>query len=118
MLDFALVWPGVHDPHRNGNGNGHHHHVNGDVEEDIDEGAVEGNHLKCVNRYMFYQVLHNLDDVESELTEMWLVPADLREVTRIYRAMTQCQSLHPDPNDSVSDDDEEEGMQSNSFICF
>lgn len=38
MLDFELVWPGVHDAgHRNGNGNA-------EVEEDDDEdeGHVEG----------------------------------------------------------------------------
>lgn len=37
---------------------------------------------------------------------MWLVPADLQEVEKIYGAMTTCQGLHPDPNDSFSDGDE------------
>lgn len=37
---------------------------------------------------------------------MWLVPDDSAEVDKIYAAMTQCQTLHPDPNDSFSDDDE------------
>lgn len=35
---------------------------------------------------------------------MWLVPADTAEVDKIYTSMTQCQILHPDPNDSFSDD--------------
>lgn len=47
-----------------------------------------------------------LDEEQQELTEMWLVPDDADEVDKIYGAMTQCQTLHPDPNDSFSDDDE------------
>lgn len=51
------------------------------------------------------------EDDEDELTEMWLVPGDANEVEKIYGAMTQCQVMHPDPNDSFSED--EDGTQKN-----
>lgn len=56
------------------------------------------------------------DEDQQELTEMWLVPDDPAEVDKIYAAMTQCQTLHPDPNDSFSDDDE--GTEETNLISF
>lgn len=35
---------------------------------------------------------------------MWLIPADIEDVEKIYNAMVQCQILNPDPNDSLSED--------------
>lgn len=51
MLDFALVWPGVHEPnlHRNGNG----HAV--DVDEE-DEGHVDG--WTLTKTWYYYSILY------------------------------------------------------------
>jgi nucleotide-sensitive chloride channel 1A len=48
------------------------------------------------------------EDSEDEggMTEMRFVPDDKNQLETMYQAMTHCQSLHPDPNDSFSEDDE------------
>lgn len=42
-------------------------------------------------------------DEDAEMTQMWLIPADIEVVEKIYNAMIQCQVLNPDPNDSLSE---------------
>ncbi|KAG8320039.1 hypothetical protein J6590_078041 [Homalodisca vitripennis] len=53
------------------------------------------------------------DDADSGgTTEMRFAPADKAQLDYMYRAMSYCQALHPDPNDSPQseeeDDDEED----------
>lgn len=60
-------------------------------------------------------ICNRLVEEDVQMTEMWLVPTDVSEVDKIYTAMTQCQALHPDPNDSCSDD---EGVCSNIHVFF
>lgn len=83
MLDFDLVWPGVHERVGGLNGNG--------MDEDGDDGTVSDDD----------------DNDEPAITEMWLLPADDNEVDKMYQSMTDCQVLNPDENDDGSDDDDE-----------
>jgi len=50
------------------------------------------------------------DDGEdvSPVTEIRFIPQDNSNLDAMYQTMSQCQTLHPDPNDSVSEEDEEE----------
>ncbi|XP_046677532.1 methylosome subunit pICln [Homalodisca vitripennis] len=54
------------------------------------------------------------DDADSGgTTEMRFAPADKAQLDYMYRAMSYCQALHPDPNDSPQseeEDDDEEGI--------
>lgn len=43
---------------------------------------------------------------EPEMTQMWLQPVDQTAIQQIFNAMKHCQSLNPDPADSLSEDDE------------
>lgn len=40
---------------------------------------------------------------ETEMSEIRFVPEDRGFLDAMYHAMTVCQTLHPDPNDSVSE---------------
>ncbi|XP_032780888.2 methylosome subunit pICln [Daphnia magna] len=63
------------------------------------------------------EVLENDDSGDeestSEMSEVRFIPEDRGTLDAMYHAMTVCQTLHPDPNDSVSDEgdfeDTEEG---------
>ncbi|KAK0162144.1 hypothetical protein PV327_008506 [Microctonus hyperodae] len=48
------------------------------------------------------------DDVESEtvMTEMRFAPDNIHNLDAMFQAMNQCQALHPDPQDSFSDEDD------------
>ncbi|XP_055706428.1 methylosome subunit pICln [Phlebotomus papatasi] len=83
ILDFALKWPGVFDA--NGQANGGNEAP--EVEED------EGNGSDA--------------SLGSDLggSELHLLPQNPNAVDHIYEAMNHCQRLHPDPNDSISDDE-------------
>lgn len=94
QLDFTLEWAGVFDPNQlpaddqrnNLNGAAAGDHVVED--EEIDEGNVS-------------------DTSETEGTEIHIVPQDSNTINQIFYAMNHCQSLHPDPNDSISEEDED-----------
>lgn len=43
------------------------------------------------------------EDEESQMSEVRFIPEDRGLLDAMYHAMTVCQVLHPDPNDSVSD---------------
>ncbi|CAA9998734.1 unnamed protein product [Nesidiocoris tenuis] len=43
------------------------------------------------------------DDGEDELTELRFVPDDPTALDSMFQAMSECQTLHPDPDDSVSE---------------
>ncbi|XP_063228561.1 methylosome subunit pICln [Bacillus rossius redtenbacheri] len=43
---------------------------------------------------------------ESGMTEIRFVPDDKASLQAMFTAMSQCQALHPDPVDSLSEDDE------------
>jgi len=45
------------------------------------------------------------DERESNLKEVRFVPGDEQLLENMYKAMCQCQLLHPDPEDSLSDGD-------------
>ncbi|XP_057377621.1 methylosome subunit pICln-like [Daphnia carinata] len=53
------------------------------------------------------------EESTSEMSEVRFIPEDRGTLDAMYHAMTVCQTLHPDPNDSVSDEgdfeDTEEG---------
>ncbi|XP_015186077.1 PREDICTED: methylosome subunit pICln [Polistes dominula] len=47
------------------------------------------------------------DEGDTPLTEMSFVPDDTTNLTTMFEAMNHCQALHPDPQDSFSDDEED-----------
>merc|ERR1712080_590872 len=49
-------------------------------------------------------------DSEGEMTEIRFVPDDASSLDSMFTAMSECQQLHPDTDDSISDAEEEEGM--------
>jgi len=53
------------------------------------------------------------EESESSMSEVRFIPEDRGLLDAMFHAMSVCQTLHPDPNDSVSDDgdfeDTEEG---------
>lgn len=118
QLDFRLKWPGVYDGVKpavaqNGNGNG----LNGmagqpgeDEDEDVDEGNVSGEYgagrVACAgNRFTVdYPVpLDSSEDVVA--TEIHIIPQDENDINQIYYAMNHCQTMNPDPDESISEDD-------------
>jgi len=54
-------------------------------------------------------------DENDSLNEIRFVPEDKNHLETMFKAMSECQLLHPDPNDSVSDEgideEEEEGEE-------
>uniref|UniRef100_A0A6B2E944 Putative chloride channel n=1 Tax=Phlebotomus kandelakii TaxID=1109342 RepID=A0A6B2E944_9DIPT len=83
ILDFVLNWPGVSDA--NGQANG------GNAEPEVEEDEGNGSD----------------GSLGSDLggSELHLLPQNPNAVDQIYEAMNHCQRLHPDPNDSLSDDE-------------
>ena len=43
------------------------------------------------------------DEPESDMSEVRFIPEDRGLLDAMFHAMSVCQTLHPDPNDSVSD---------------
>ena len=73
-------------------------------------------HYRCLIRRKFTWLLflfqdeplgnEDSDEEEesvSEMSEVRFIPEDRGLLDAMYHAMTVCQTLHPDPNDSVSD---------------
>lgn len=101
QLDFRLKWPGVYEPTQNGAQNGHNvmagdgdgmEAVNDQLageDEDVDEGNVSDSSEDAV------------------ATEINIIPQDENDINQIYYAMTHCQTMNPDPNDSISEEDDE-----------
>ncbi|XP_054169227.1 methylosome subunit pICln-like [Oppia nitens] len=60
------------------------------------------------------------DGSDSRNNEIRFVPEDKSQLDIMFKAMSECQALHPDPNDSISEDeeegDEEEGDYNNEEI--
>lgn len=78
MIDHKLIWEGVYGDNDIPNGDELlAEQLNGDVSD--------------------------LDSDTEEMTEMWLIPSDPNTVDSIYQAMTDCQALHPDSADSISE---------------
>lgn len=48
------------------------------------------------------------EDEEDVINEVRFVPADKSKLDAMYKAMSECQALHPDPADEVDDDDDDE----------
>ncbi|XP_077299857.1 chloride nucleotide-sensitive channel icln isoform X2 [Arctopsyche grandis] len=46
-------------------------------------------------------------DEDQPLTELMFAPTDQDMLSNMFSAMNECQALHPDPNDSFSDDDDD-----------
>lgn len=82
MTECEITWPGVYENNVQNNGQN---------EEEADEG-------------------HESDgSEEAAVTEFWVEPIrpeNLRVVDQIFNAMKQCQSMHPDPADSISEDED------------
>ncbi|XP_011184616.1 methylosome subunit pICln [Zeugodacus cucurbitae] len=111
MLDHNLEWRGVYDKEtrasapnisRNGNVNGAEvaQQINGEIVHmeqqldderniDVDEGNVTDDEG---------------DNTDDHLTECWILPDDVNTVDIIFQAMTECQALHPDSADSLSEE--------------
>lgn len=121
MLDFDLVWPGVHERSSSGGAtNGSAGRSNGDAnggsESESDSGS-DDDADDCYND-------------EPAITEVWLVPRDDAEVEKIYQAMTDCQLLNPDVaadgennmmrmgdgDDSMSEDEQDDGFGNGDTI--
>lgn len=111
MLDHNLEWRDVYDkatraPENNYNGNaGGVDEVGFQMERQLDnenEEIDEGNATDEED-----------ERNDEQLTECWLIPDDANTVDIMFQAMTECQALHPDSADSVSeesdfmDDDDE-----------
>ncbi|XP_072750189.1 methylosome subunit pICln [Anoplolepis gracilipes] len=45
------------------------------------------------------------NEVDVDMTEMQFVPDNTNNLELMFQAMNACQALHPDPQDSFSDDD-------------
>jgi len=45
------------------------------------------------------------DDEEKNFTEVRFIPDDKSVLDALFHSMSDCQALHPDPNDTNSDDD-------------
>lgn len=81
MINSEVAWPGVYENNVHNNGNA----------VDDPDGNDEG---------------HESD--EEPITEFYVVPINTAEqdiVEAIFNAMKHCQSLHPDPDDSISEED-------------
>lgn len=50
-------------------------------------------------------------DEDHEMSEIWLFPPNVNDVDKIYSAMAECQVLHPDTDNILSDDDDDEGQE-------
>lgn len=112
MLDHQFVWRGVYDGAVAIAANGHGDGAAAGLPMENENGADsveedEGNETD------------NEDAEEQQLTECWLIPADVNTVDTIFQAMTECQALHPDSADSISeesdfmddcDEDDENGI--------
>lgn len=48
------------------------------------------------------------EDSTSKISEIRFIPEDKTSLDPIYKALTKCQELHPDENDSFSDEDNED----------
>lgn len=46
------------------------------------------------------------DDVVA--TEIHIIPQDENEINQIFYSMNHCQTMNPDPNESVSEEDGEQ----------
>uniref|UniRef100_A0A1B6GWS2 Methylosome subunit pICln n=1 Tax=Cuerna arida TaxID=1464854 RepID=A0A1B6GWS2_9HEMI len=56
------------------------------------------------------------DDCDSGgTTEMRFAPADKAQLDYMYRAMSYCQALHPDPNDSPQSEEEEDDEEDEQY---
>lgn len=53
-------------------------------------------------------------DEPLEINELRFVPRDLSKLDAMYRALCECQLLHPDPQDSVSEETDEEDEEENN----
>ncbi|XP_075162224.1 chloride nucleotide-sensitive channel icln [Haematobia irritans] len=84
VIDRQFKWPGS-DGQNAGNGNGHSSGTNEEDNSDSDEEIFQ-------------------DAEEDQITECWLLPDDPNVVDTMYQAMTECQALHPDSEDSISED--------------
>lgn len=54
-----------------------------------------------------------LPDDDPGMTEIRFVPEDKTQLDPMFQAMTACQALHPDPDQSVDPDSEEEEEEEN-----
>lgn len=79
MTEVEIIWPGVYE---------NNVHNNGHNQDEEDEG-------------------HESDGSdEIVVTEFWIQPESNEVVDEIFNAMKQCQSMHPDPADSISEDED------------
>ncbi|XP_017462747.1 PREDICTED: methylosome subunit pICln [Rhagoletis zephyria] len=110
MLDHNLEWRGVYDkttraPENNHNGNA----------EGVDDGVPMEQRLDNENDEIDEGNATDDEDErnDEQLTECWLIPDDANTVDIMFQAMTECQALHPDSADSISEEsdfmDDEDG---------
>ncbi|XP_061395951.1 methylosome subunit pICln [Musca vetustissima] len=97
VVDRHIRWPGASDEHV-ANGNGHAKTADTNGAEDAANGNSDNEDDDDEEEDVF------VDAEEDQLTECWLLPDDVNIVDTMYQAMTECQELHPDSDDSISGD--------------
>ncbi|XP_066592963.1 methylosome subunit pICln isoform X6 [Prorops nasuta] len=58
------------------------------------------------------------DDPDTVMTEMRFAPDNTNNLEAMFQAMNQCQALHPDPQDSFSDEDIYEDAEEEDFEYY
>ncbi|XP_017889918.1 methylosome subunit pICln [Ceratina calcarata] len=63
---------------------------------------------------------NEFEDADTPITEMRFVPDNTNNLETMFQAMNQCQALHPDPQDSFSDAEEDiyEDAEEDDFEHF
>lgn len=107
MLDHKLQWEGVYDPgsHNSSNMNGSVGGGGGNASNNENGADGDGiNQQQQNNDNDSDNDEGNESDCEQDFTELWLIPSDTNCVEDIFQAMKECQALHPDSADSISDE--------------
>lgn len=65
------------------------------------------------NRFIMNCFLVDSSD-EAATTEIYIIPQDENDINHIYYAMNHCQTLNPDPDESISADDEDGNLDWNN----
>lgn len=60
----------------------------------------------------------NDNSEEQKINELRFIPEDKGMLDAMFQAMSACQTLHPDPNDSFSEEDEGEGEDEENVIVM
>uniref|UniRef100_W8CAZ4 Methylosome subunit pICln n=1 Tax=Ceratitis capitata TaxID=7213 RepID=W8CAZ4_CERCA len=111
MLDHNLEWRGVYDKVTRASSNINR---NGNIDEVLD-GHQEAQIVNACNVDIDEGNASDEEDENENLTECWITPDDANTVEIIFQAMSECQALHPDSADSISEEsdfmDDEDNLE-------